>query len=188
MDPARRFYRPPIFRRLCGGLLLLVLCLRLGYVMTSSSHSRHVPVSGREYFVDSIPDTCHLFLTDPSGQPFKIRIIGIAQPTNDTQWSNLGRQHLQTLCKGKNVRLRLDRRRTDIDGTWLSHVYLDDQLISYSLAARGLVSVRANPSDSASILRQLRNAEAEAKRNRVGFWNHSAIETTAPVRDLTSSR
>jgi endonuclease YncB( thermonuclease family) len=121
-------------------------------------------------------------IKDSAGHEFNIRIIGIRPATREPAWLESASRATKDFCLGRNVTVRLDKRRIDVDGVHLAHVYVGDELLSYHLVKNGMAVVYSTPSDSPSIIRQLTKAESIAKKDRIGFWSNT------PKPDLTLSR
>ncbi|MFC1758486.1 thermonuclease family protein [Planctomycetota bacterium] len=179
----RRFYRTPLRRRIIYSLVVGCLLARIAYVVFLPGAKNLAVLSPGVYrFKDAI-DACHVEIIDANeidanenGEPdsFQIRIIGICSLTKNADWKRAARDQCSELCCDRLVRIRFDKRRIDVDGVWLAHVYVDDELLSYRLVERGMVAVKSNPSDSQSMIRRLEKAQALARQNRIGFWSGSA--------------
>ena len=68
------------------------------------------------------------------------------------------------------VRLRFDRRRLDEDSNLLAYVFVAERFVNVELVRQGLVREATHQSDSGPIVRQLKQAESEARSHRRGIW------------------
>lgn len=178
----RRIYRIPWRRRLIYLLLTISLLARIAYLVTNRTPEQSVALSPGRYVVSEILGVHRLVIENESNERFPVRLIGIGPMTRAEEWQDAAVEATQSYCLNCPVGIRLDKRRIDVDGTYLAHVYVDAELLSYFLVKNGLAVVQSTPSDSPSIIRQLRKAESAAKQDRIGFWSKS------PTPDLTFRR
>lgn len=112
-------------------------------------------------------------ITLSTGQ--KVRYIGIDTPEihhpakGKQCFGNEAKQRNSELVLGKTVRLEKDVNETDRYGRLLRYVWLGNELINQKLVADGFAHAASYPPD---IARQtdLRQAEQEARQQRLGLW------------------
>jgi endonuclease YncB( thermonuclease family) len=107
-------------------------------------------------------------------------MLAIAAPSQSEDNSHLQR-YLQRQLDTANVRLRFDRRRDGLDGTTLAWVFSGVRLMNAEVVRDGLVSADIHSSDSASLRRQVVQAEKEARQAKRGVW--IAIPSGNSLRD-----
>ncbi len=77
---------------------------------------------------------------------------------------------IRELIADQTVRLRFDRRRLDKDGILLAYLYIDEQLLNAELVRQGLAHEETHAADSGPLVRQIKQAEAEARQYGRGLW------------------
>jgi micrococcal nuclease len=179
MPKKRRFYKP---RRLPAVVAAVLLAFVLARVFlfpgarTEDAFSRNLAEG--EYPVVRVVDG-DTILVFHQGDNVRVRLLGIDTPETvkkDHPVEFMGpeaSEFTEEFLKKGVCWLRFDRRRVDQYGRWLAYVYVDDAMLNEELVRRGLASVSVYPGDSASIERQLRKAEDEAKKNGRGIWSRS---------------
>ncbi|MDP1581187.1 MAG: thermonuclease family protein [Candidatus Didemnitutus sp.] len=127
------------------------------------------PLLGREVLngrVTNVSDGDTLTLKMPNGSSHKVRLFGIDAPELAQSYGDRGRQALNTLVQGKQVRVQVED--TDTYGRKVGRVYVDKQDINVAMVKQGFAwhyEFHA-PNDSL-----LRSAHSEAKSARRGLWS-----------------
>jgi micrococcal nuclease len=112
-----------------------------------------------------------------SAEGVRVRLLGVECPEQvnpDARvdpWAREAADFTAAFVAGQPVRLRLDKRRVDADGTYLAYVSVDGQMLNEQLLRHGLARSSIFPGDSEPIARRLRAAEQEARDNRRGLWS-----------------
>lgn len=149
----RRIYR----RRLPSWFwLAAVLALAVGYRWSTAPRDDTMPVAEGWAQAIDVVDGYTLLVSpadDSGGAAVSVRLIGITKPHNPAavQW-------LRDRVVNQQIRIDLDKRRRDADGTSLAYVYLDDTLLNAELIQRGWATHRPYPGDSTSHAKLLRDA------------------------------
>ncbi|MBM4003234.1 MAG: thermonuclease family protein [Planctomycetes bacterium] len=165
-----------------GALILFRIAWQLG--THSDPPSVEPPMEG-EYQLLEIREKGQLLvrpLHAPPGSPsLTVSMLAVATPSGLDGNSRL-QQFLRTQLDTATVRLRFDRRRNGVDGTTLAWVFRGDRLINVEIVRDGLLPAETHSSDSASLRRQVIQAEKEAKQARRGIWmaNRSVNSQTDP--------
>jgi micrococcal nuclease len=115
---------------------------------------------------------------DIGGTIYRVRYIGIDTPELDDERpefcalaqeaTRLNRQ----LVEGETVRLEKDISETDKYGRLLRYVYVGDTFVNAELVRQGLAWAKAYEPDT-EYQDILDEAEAEAKRDKIGIWQES---------------
>ena len=79
---------------------------------------------------------------------------------------------LRHLIADHRVRLQFDRRRLDEDGVGvlLAYMFVDEQLLNAELVRQGLAREATHAADFGPLVRQIKQAEAEARELGRGLW------------------
>lgn len=98
-----------------------------------------------------------------------VRLIGINAPE---KYQNFGKEafsKLKDLVTGKEIFLEFDKEIKDKYGRLLAYVFTEDYFINYELLKSGLaylMTIRPNT----KYLNLFKNAQNEAKKNKLGIW------------------
>ncbi len=108
----------------------------------------------------------------------RVRLIGvdtpeIAGPNHPAPqpWSRQASDFTRRFLAGGAVRLSFDRERVDRYGRFLAYVWVDDRLLNEELLLAGLARARLNFHFGEAMKRRFRQAEGQAKAERVGLWS-----------------
>ena len=130
-----------------------------------------------DYRVVGIPDAVSLRL-HPVSSPAEIvtvQLLAIEPAASPGSPGKQARTELAAWLFHRTVTLQLDRRQIDDDGNLLAYVFRHEECVNEWLVQAGHCRVRAQPSDFPSIVRRLQAAEATARQDRRGAWQHVAL-------------
>jgi micrococcal nuclease len=99
------------------------------------------------------------------GRQFRVRLLGVSGCNDPRAVAFAG-----DLAKTAEVSIELDKRRAAADGAWLAYLFADGQLVNAAILRSGWGRYDPYPGDSPSHGRQLREAEAAARREQLGMW------------------
>jgi endonuclease YncB( thermonuclease family) len=99
---------------------------------------------------------------------FRVRLQGVALPAGKNE--PLAQNVLERIAPAGPASIELDKRRAAADGAWLAYVYVREALVNANLIATGWARYDVYPGDSLAIGRQLKQAQDDARRNRLGVW------------------
>ena len=108
---------------------------------------------------------------------FRVRLLGIDTPetvkegTAVEPWGPQATAFARDFVQQGPMRVELDKRRLDRFGRSLAYVYVNDEMLNLALVRAGLARVSSYPGDSQTMLRQLRQAETEARSLGAGIWS-----------------
>lgn len=101
----------------------------------------------------------------------KVRYIGIDTPEADEPFYHKARERNLELVGGKTVTLVFCKDEpTDDYGRLLAWVYVDDKLVNIALLREGLGRALIIPPCGLEKADEVRKAEAEAKKEKLGIW------------------
>ncbi len=176
MTPRRFRVRPGPWRF----IFAVVGALALGRLIWDSVDRRPVnPATVRiapgEYVVRRIRDNglIEILIDNPTTVPerwVEVRLLGI-ELVDGPQAAG----KIRELIADQSVRLRFDRRRLDKDGVLLAYVFTNEQLpnadvsadeqsLNAKLVRQGLAHEATHAADSGPLVRQIKQAEAEARQ------------------------
>jgi len=117
---------------------------------------------------------------DPLQRAYQVRYIGIEAPPNDAAnpWGVVAYETNRKLTNLKVVRLVRDQTDFNNDDQLLRYVYLNDELLSVTLAEQGLVRAAIEEPDTA-FAQQILAAEARAREEQLGLWGQQPPTPTA---------
>ncbi len=171
MTPRRFRVRPGPWRF----IFVVVGVMALGRWIWDSVDRRPVnPATVRiapgKYLVRRIRDNglIEILIDNPTTVPerwVEVRLLGI-ELVDGPQAAG----KIRELIADQSVRLRFDRRRLDKDGVLLAYVFADEQLLNAELVRQGLAHEATHAADSGRLVRQIKQAEAEARQHGRGFW------------------
>jgi endonuclease YncB( thermonuclease family) len=117
---------------------------------------------------------------DPLQQAYQVRYIGVDAPPNDVSnpWGVVAYETNHQLTNLKVVRLVRDQTDLNEDDQLLRYVYIDDELLSVTLAEQGLVRAAIEEPDTA-FAQEILAAEARAREEQLGLWGQQPPTPTA---------
>ncbi len=169
----RRFRRWPSGLAILAGALLLLTAIRPWWsgrgnsqtaIGDSSLAGAPVALAGGscEWM---LPLNSNTLLVAQQGRQFRVRLLGVSA-SDDLR----ARLTLAELTRSGPASIELDKRRAASDGAWLAYVYTDEQLVNAAMLRAGWGRYEPYPGDSVSHGRQLREAMAVARREKLGIW------------------
>ena len=173
----RRFLRWPSGLTMLAGAMLLVVVARLWWPgrIDSQAQSGVPSLAESQFALTNGP--CELIraldsntvLVAQHGRQYRVRLLGVRG--NDDPRALAALSDL-TLAAGDSVELNieLDKRRATADGAWLAYLFADGRLLNAAIVQLGWGHYEPYPGDSPSRGRQLREAEAAARREKLGMW------------------
>jgi endonuclease YncB( thermonuclease family) len=130
---------------------------------------------------------------DPLQQAYQVRYLGVDAPPNDDSnpWGVVAYETNHQLTNLKVVRLVRDETDFNDEGQLLRYVYLNDELLSLTLAEQGLVRAAVEAPDTA-FEQEILAAEARAREEQLGLWGQrpptptvqsarTIVETAEPI-------
>ncbi len=94
-------------------------------------------------------------------------------------WGIQAQAALETLVKGRLVRLETDIKERDQYGRLLAYVYVDDTFVNAELVRQGQTVLYTVPPNVAHV-EAYRMAQEEARELGRGVWNNDAPLTVSP--------
>jgi endonuclease YncB( thermonuclease family) len=144
--------------RLAGVTLLLLPLL-----------SSATPLSGR---VSDIPDANRLILLTENGRRLQIALVGLALPDPDNlKWRHIAKRHLHMLIAGRVV--SVETTAVDRRGVILGVVRHGGADVGLRLLNSGLAVIHKRAPPPADIQTIYQQAQQEARRRGMGYWQHS---------------
>ncbi|MEZ7197113.1 thermonuclease family protein [Pseudodesulfovibrio karagichevae] len=114
---------------------------------------------------------------DHAGDTLEVRLIGVDAPEYKQEYSRKAKDFSRSFCQGKTVHLEFDRDRRDRYGRTLAYVYADGRMLNEELVRAGLaIPIRIKPNTRHYDL--IKQAEAEARREKRGFWIKGGLDMT----------
>lgn len=140
-----------------------------------------IPDEGRALVVGVVDGHTVLVVMegDSPNQVYAVKYLGIEAPPPDDPWGTVTRETNRKLTNLKVVRLVRDVTDFDDEGLLHRYVYLDDQLLSVVLAEQGLAQAAVNPPDT-RFENEILQAEARAKKDKLGLWSGASPTPTLP--------
>jgi endonuclease YncB( thermonuclease family) len=126
---------------------------------------------------------------DPPGRTYTVRYLGIDAPPNTASvpWGVAAFEVNRKLTSGQVVRLERDQSDVDSEGNLLRYVFLQDALLSITLAEQGLARADITEPDN-RFQAEILEAEGRAKAGQLGLWgNKSPTPTPRPVVSPTTA-
>ena len=177
---ARRISRPLHYRvrrpAVVAGLILLVALLRL----LNSGHQRAAGPEGLPegvYTVERVVDGDTLVLVGGA----RVRLIGADTPETvkpnhpvepfGPEATKFTKSFVAD-ARGE-VRLQMDKERKDRFDRFLAYVFSGDRMLNEELIRAGLATARTEFNYSRSMKRRFRQAQDEAKEERLGLWSRA---------------
>ena len=144
----------------CLGQLLLLTALWLPPLAPAAD------LAGR---VIAVPDANRIILLTPDNRRLPVALRGLKVPgTGNDKWRRIGRRHLGMLVAGRQVSVDTSARNSK--GVILGDIRHGGASVSLRLLRAGL-AVNNNDNSLPSVLKQAyREAELEARRRGMGFW------------------
>ncbi len=150
-----------------------------------------LPDEARALVVDIIDgDTITVVLEgDPPGKTYIVRYLGVDAPPNtpSISWGVAAFEINRDLTNGRVVRLERDQTDVDSEGNLLRYVFVNDALLSITLAEQGLARANIVEPDT-RFEAEILEAEGRAKAGQLGLWgNKPPTPTTRPVISPTTT-
>jgi|GEM_PF-1314330 len=126
---------------------------------------------------------------DPPGLTYTVRYLGIDAPPNTASipWGVVAFETNRDLTNGQVVRLERDQTDVDSDSNLLRYVFLDDALLSITLAEQGLARANIVEPDT-RFQAEILEAEGRAKAAQLGLWsNRPPTPTPRPAVSPTTA-
>ena len=126
---------------------------------------------------------------DPPGLTYTVRYLGIDAPPNTASipWGVVAFETNRKLTNGRVVRLERDQTDVDSEGNLLRYVFLDDVLLSITLAEQGLARANIVEPDT-RFQTEILEAEGQARAGQLGLWsNRSPTPTPRPAVSPTTA-
>ena len=147
-------------------IVITILLLLLSYFGYKNFHLSQVkPATG--YQVINILDGDTIVIN----QSQRIRLLGIEAPDEDLCLGKESKEFLESLVKDKPV--TLEEVAADRYGRVIALVYQDNTLINQAMINQGLAEYDGHKNSKADLLKQ---AEAEAKLNKVGIFSNQCTQ------------
>ena len=175
----RRFRRwpSPVSLVVCGLLVVLVVpMVRRTWLQGDASNEANVVTSTTHVELRLAPGECQIvdvldgrtLHIQQAGRQFHVRLIGVSLP--DAAAAIAAKQALQQAAPTGPALIELDKRRAAEDGSWLAYVYVEGRLVNAAPLRAGWCRYDAYPGDSMPLAKGLREAQAEARRQKQGVW------------------
>lgn len=114
---------------------------------------------------------------DHAGDTLEVRLIGVDAPEYKQEYSRKARDFSRRFCEGKTVHLEFDKDRRDRYGRTLAYIYAGGRMLNEELVRAGLaVPLRIKP--NTRYYDRIKQAEAEARREKRGFWIKGGLDMT----------
>jgi endonuclease YncB( thermonuclease family) len=126
---------------------------------------------------------------DPPGLTYTVRYLGIDAPPNTASipWGRVAFETNRKLTNGRVVQLERDQTDADSDGNLLRYVFLDDALLSITLAEQGLARANIVEPDT-RFQAEILEAEGRARTGQLGLWsNRPPTATPRPAVSPTTA-
>lgn len=178
-DRSLRRFRPlRTWRFWVGWLLVLLACVRIGWLLKHEDRPRNL-VDG-EYVVSFVIDGDTLILDDGK----RVRLIGVDTPETHERdkpaerWGPEADRFARDFVEqaSGHLRLQFDDERLDKYGRYLAYVWSGDRMLNEELIRAGLGRHLSGYRYSATMKRRFATAEREARSHRVGIWSEGTGE------------
>ncbi len=173
----RRFLRWPSGLTVLAGAMLLFFAARLwrpGRIdsqaqsgISSATSTQFALAKGPCEFIRALDG--NTVLVSQNGRLFRVRLLGVSGNDDSRALATLSDLTFSQEASVKQ-NVELDKRRAAADSAWLAYLFADGQLLNAALLRAGWGRYEPYPGDSASHGRQLRDAEAAARREKLGMW------------------
>ena len=101
-----------------------------------------------------------------------VRYVGITAPENNEPFERQSTDENKKLVEGKVVKLEYDNYKGDKFGRILAYLIIDGRNISVEMARKGLAQVVIYQKKKPFIYaKELRKAQDEAKKKKLGIWS-----------------
>jgi micrococcal nuclease len=154
-------------------LIALATALRFGFLPRPDQDPPEVLPEETTYVVQRVVDGDTLRLP---GRIY-VRLIGVDTPeTVKPNWpvepfGPEATQFTKEFIGRQPIQLRLDHERTDQHGRWLAYVYVNGKMLNEALLKAGLATAHTEYHYSESMKKRFREAEAAARKKRLGIWS-----------------
>jgi endonuclease YncB( thermonuclease family) len=187
MDAPRRFRRwPNAWGPLAGAMVVVVVAVpavKRGWLASpaATQHEALVSPVGAEMLLAGGPceivrviDGRTLVVRQPpaandaaSAHFFQVRLLGLDDPGT---YAAEAQNALRQVAPPGPAFLELDKRRATTDGCWLAHLYVQQRLLAGQLLRAGWGRYEPYSGDSFDAARVLKEAQADARRGKLGIW------------------
>jgi endonuclease YncB( thermonuclease family) len=118
-----------------------------------------------------------------------LRLAGIDAPGPGRPYADEARHVLEGLAARQRVSLAFDGARTDAEGRQLAQARLSDsgRWLEGELLRAGAARVRTTP-DNRALAKRMLDAEALARRDRLGLWALPAYQVRLPEEVASAAR
>ncbi|MCS6856253.1 MAG: thermonuclease family protein [Sandaracinaceae bacterium] len=101
----------------------------------------------------------------------RVRLIGVDAPEKDqVPWGERAKEFVESMTRGRTVRLEFDVEPRDRYGRLLAYVYVDSTLLNLELLKEGLAMLYTVPPNVRHV-EAFRRAQKEARENERGIWD-----------------
>ncbi len=150
----------PVSVRLRQLLWLLLACL------LSPTFSQAAEISGR---VSDVPDAYRILLVTDDNRRLNITLSGLTLPDpNNRNWQRIARRHLHMLLAGRVVSVEHTMKRSR--GVIIGLVRHGGADIGLRMIGDGLAVIDRRSLLTPAVRARYLEAQNEAQRRRVGFW------------------
>ncbi|EPR42695.1 nuclease (SNase domain-containing protein) [Desulfovibrio sp. X2] len=146
-------------------------CLLIALVLLpAASHAADIASCMRALDGDSI-------IVEVQGHTLNVRLLGIDAPEHGQEWGEQAKAYTQRWCEGGPITLEYDLERTDRYHRTLAYAWRGSDFLNEDVVRSGLaLSVYYSP--NGKHLSRLKEAEAQAKTDRAGFWSGGGLAET----------
>lgn len=150
-------------------IVVVSVCLTIQIWRTNSRFDAQIPediASGTYELVSVQEDGSLLLRTRRDALPETFRVMLLSVRLEDSP-------RAVTALKdwlAPSVRLRFDRRRLNPDGILEAYVYSEATFLNAEVIRQGLASEQTHPADAGPMVRELKQAEREARSRAIGIW------------------
>jgi endonuclease YncB( thermonuclease family) len=176
---ARRFRRWPSVWTVLAAIVLLAAATRLwwprqGWPGQAARRDSAIDSSlaGSESALESGPceilrtlDGNTLLVAQNDGKQYCVRLLGLIASEDPRALAML-----TEIARPGAAQVELDKRRVAADGAWLAYIFVEERLVSTAILRAGWGRYEPYPGDSFSHSRQMKEAEAAARREKLGIW------------------
>lgn len=111
------------------------------------------------------------------GRNVEVRLIGIDAPEWGQEYGTKAKAFSLKFCYGRTVDVEYDVQRLDRYNRTLVYVSVDGRMLNEELVRAGLaLAVEYKPNTKHQT--RLKKAQAQAEKNRNGFWLHGGLKMT----------
>jgi len=171
---ARRFRRWPSAWTVLAAVMLLAAAARPWWPGQAARRDASIDSSlpGTESALEPGPceiirtlDGNTLLVVQNNGKQYRVRLLGLIASKDPRALATL-----TEIARPGAARVELDKRRAAADGAWLAYILVEERLVSTAILRAGWGRYEPYPGDSFSHSRQMKQAEAAARREKLGIW------------------